>query len=401
VVSQVASWTSGGVIPSPEMQAEIDANMEELYQNVVTQALQMAPLDQSHIESREGDLYQDVLPLEFLYTGAYAPLYGSLKAANWYYLNHFPVSAILSNEQALQACRAPAMGATHAVTPAYFPLFARLSTLPANATVSPAILTRQLKQLVPIQYQWYQAQLRTQAIQTDTSQVVTTPGYMFTDQEVAAINTYLENNPPNEERLNTNPIVAGVVDFLFGDYITLADPEASLGEKALATTFILVKPAKVGEVVYDLSKARKVKTGGKGAPNANKKFSEMSADEQLAIAKQYSRRAPIEVPENANMKAKSMAGGYEQITYKWNDGTYKYEVRWHTRTSGAPADQGNTWVIQRTIPGSGGNKPQSFFKIGENEWVEGYKWYDAIAARKAGTATPEQVRILDQGHWKE
>ncbi|MFP7334710.1 LXG domain-containing protein [Shouchella clausii] len=264
VVSQVAKWTSGGVIPSPETQAEIDANMEELYQNVVTQAIQMAPLDRSHVEGREGDLYQDVLPLEFLYTGAYAPLYSGLKAANWYYLNHFPVSAILSNEQALQACRAPAMGETHAVTPAYFPLFARLSTLPANATVSPAILTRRLKQLVPIQYQWYQAQLRTQAIQTDTSQVVTIPEYMFTDQEVAAINTYLENNPPNEERLNENPIVTGVVDFFFGDFITLADPEASLGEKALATTFILVKPAKVGGVIYDLSKARKVKTGGKG-----------------------------------------------------------------------------------------------------------------------------------------
>ncbi|KKI85419.1 hypothetical protein WZ76_15215, partial [Shouchella clausii] len=72
VVSQVANWTSGGVIPSPETQAEIDANMEELYQNVVTQALQMAPLDRSHVEGREGDLYQDVLPLEFLYTGAYA-----------------------------------------------------------------------------------------------------------------------------------------------------------------------------------------------------------------------------------------------------------------------------------------------------------------------------------------
>ncbi|WYQ54702.1 T7SS effector LXG polymorphic toxin [Bacillus sp. FSL W7-1282] len=263
VVSQVADWSSGGVIPSPETQAEIDANMEKLYQNVVTQALQMAPLDRSHVEGREGDLYQDVLPLEFLYTGAYAPLYSSLKAANWYYLNHFPVSAILSNEQALQACRAPAMGETHAVTPAYFPLFARLSTLPANATVSPAILTRQLKQLVPLQYQWYQAQLRTQAVQTDTSQVVTTPGYMFTDQEVAAINTYLENTPPNEERLNTNPIVTGVVDFFFGDFITLADPEASLGEKALATTFILVKPAKVGGVIYDLSKARKVKTGNR------------------------------------------------------------------------------------------------------------------------------------------
>ncbi|MEB5480577.1 hypothetical protein [Shouchella clausii] len=32
----------------------------------------------------------------------------------------------------------------------------------------------------------------------------------------------------------------------------------------MATTFILVKPAKVGGVIYDLSKARKVKTGGKG-----------------------------------------------------------------------------------------------------------------------------------------
>ncbi|WP_258184715.1 LXG domain-containing protein, partial [Shouchella clausii] len=31
VVSQVASWTSGGVIASPETKAEIDANMEELY----------------------------------------------------------------------------------------------------------------------------------------------------------------------------------------------------------------------------------------------------------------------------------------------------------------------------------------------------------------------------------
>ncbi|WP_343367721.1 LXG domain-containing protein [Shouchella clausii] len=296
VVSQVANWTSGGVIPSPETQAEIDANMEELYQNVVTQALQMAPLDRSHIEGREGDLYQDVLPLEFLYTGAYAPLYGSLKAANWYYLNHFPVSAILSNEQALQACRAPAMGATHAVTPAYFPLFARLSTLPANATVSPAILTRQLKQLVPIQYQWYQAQLRTQAIQTAVSEVAATGRSVLTEEEVAAMQAYLENNPPGDGPLiaevdeevykdgrypgptkdarvgadgiayknNIRTFLDPVADFFFGDFLTLADPEAS---KALATTFILVKPAKVGGVVYDLSKARKVKTGGKGTGN--------------------------------------------------------------------------------------------------------------------------------------
>ncbi|XOQ15210.1 MAG: LXG domain-containing protein [Shouchella clausii] len=332
VVSQVASWTSGGVIASPETQAEINANMEELYQNVVTQALQMAPLDRSHVEGREGDLYQDVLPLEFLYTGAYAPLYSSLKAANWYYLNHFPVSAILSNEQALQACRAPSMGETEAVSPSYFPLFARLSTLPANATVSPVILTRQLKQLVPIQYQWYQAQLRTQAIQTDTSQVVTTPGYMFTDQEVAAINTYLENNPPNEERLNENPIVAGVVDFFFGDFITLADPEASLGEKALATTFILVKPAKVGEVVYDLSKARKVKTGGKGNPTTRLPRTNGKWEGEPGNGKWYSDKP--EVKNITNGEGVEFINGRPNFS-PWSEGDIVFEKG---KLTGTPND---------------------------------------------------------------
>ena len=102
-----------------------------------------------------------------------------------------------------------------------------------------------------------------------------------------------------------------------------------------------------------------------GKSEANKKFSDMNADEQLAISKRYAQTAPIEIPESANMKAKSMNDGYEQITYKWSDGTYKYEVRWHTRTSGAPIYEGNTWVIQRTIPGNGGNRPQSFYKIGK------------------------------------
>lgn len=144
--------------------------------------------------------------------------------------------------------------------------------------------------------------------------------------------------------------------------------------------------------------------GGPNKPGKNnhdgKEFSKMPPEEQVKIAQQYSKRAPIEIPESAKIKAQSKTG-YEQISYKWNDGTYKYEVRWHTRTPGAPENQGNTWVVQRTIPGSGGNKPKTFFKIGEDEWIEGYKWYDAIAARKAGTATPEQISILDRGHWKD
>lgn len=139
---------------------------------------------------------------------------------------------------------------------------------------------------------------------------------------------------------------------------------------------------------------------GEGGSNAFK-FSEMTESKKAEIVEEYRKKAPIEIPDTAGFKAKSMAGGYEQISYKWNDGTYKYEVRWHTRTPGAPEGQGNTWVIQRTIPGRDGTKPSTQFMIGKNEWVEGWKWYGAITARKDGTATPEQMEMLDKGHWKE
>ncbi|MBC1802181.1 T7SS effector LXG polymorphic toxin [Listeria booriae] len=131
------------------------------------------------------------------------------------------------------------------------------------------------------------------------------------------------------------------------------------------------------------------------------KLSSLSAEEQLNLANQYKQNAPIDIPENVKIKAQSKSAGYEQITYKWTDSGYKYEARWHTKTPGAPEGQGNTWVIQRTIPGNGGAKPQTSFKTGNNEWIEAYKWYDAISARQNGNATAEQIRILDNGHWRE
>lgn len=93
----------------------------------------------------------------------------------------------------------------------------------------------------------------------------------------------------------------------------------------------------------------------------------MTESEIAEVVEKYRKRAPVEIPDTATYKAKSMADGYEQISFKWNDGTYKYEVRWRTRTSGAPIDQGNTWVIQRTIPGSGGKRPSTQFLVGGNE----------------------------------
>ena len=135
------------------------------------------------------------------------------------------------------------------------------------------------------------------------------------------------------------------------------------------------------------------------------KFSEMTPDEAMKIAHEYRMKAPIQIPEEAKAIPKSMNAGYEQITYNWYHNGYKYEVRWHTRTPGAPESQGNTWVIKREIPGNGGQKPRSFYKIGntgtDTDWIKGMDWFDAIRARDTGKATQKQIEILNMGHWKE
>ena len=128
--------------------------------------------------------------------------------------------------------------------------------------------------------------------------------------------------------------------------------------------FAGVGKVSVGEVEKLVGKDARWSIGKSG--NNTFKFSDMTESEIAKIVERYRKKAPIEIPDTAKYKAKSMADGYEQISYKWNDGTYKYEVRWHTRTSGAPEGQGNTWVIQRTIPGNGGKKPSTQFLIGEN-----------------------------------
>ncbi len=107
VVSHVANWSSGGAILSAETLAEIDANLEALYTNLVTEAIQMAPPDTLDLTGQESAIYQTALPVEFFYTGAYANIPGGLESMSWYYMNHFPVSAMANDEQAIQACAMP------------------------------------------------------------------------------------------------------------------------------------------------------------------------------------------------------------------------------------------------------------------------------------------------------
>ncbi len=63
------------------------------------------------------------------------------------------------------------------------------------------------------------------------------------------------------------------------------------------------------------------------------------------------KQAPIEIPSNATVKVQAK-NGYDQISFKWTENGQNYEVRWHTKTPGAPEGQGNTWVVSRVTSGT-------------------------------------------------
>ncbi|OTN89243.1 hypothetical protein A5819_001735 [Enterococcus sp. 7E2_DIV0204] len=109
----------------------------------------------------------------------------------------------------------------------------------------------------------------------------------------------------------------------------------------------------------------------------------------------------MNIPENANIKAQSK-NGYEQISYKWKENGETIEARWHTRTLGAPEGQGNTFVVEKTIPGTAdGQRCSQQILVGEDKWVSKNDWQKAITDRKNGVSTPEQDKMLTDGHWKE
>jgi hypothetical protein len=110
--------------------------------------------------------------------------------------------------------------------------------------------------------------------------------------------------------------------------------------------------------------------------------------------------SPLDIPENATVNAKTMNKGYQQIKYNWSDGTYKYESRWHTETPGAVQyDRGTTWVVTRKIPGNAQGQRSVTECLAGDKWVSLKVWKDAEIANMAGTATQEQMDLLESGHW--
>ncbi|WP_271002207.1 pre-toxin TG domain-containing protein, partial [Listeria seeligeri] len=153
---------------------------------------------------------------------------------------------------------------------------------------------------------------------------------------------------------------------------------------------------KKADKVKDVEKSTK-KASGSEVP----KLSTLTEAERLRLANQYKKKSPINIPEDANIKAQSK-NGYEQISYKWKENGETIEVRWHTRTPGAPEGQGNTFVVEKTIPGTAdGQRRSQQILVGKDKWVSKNDWQKAITDRKNGVSTPEQDKMLTEGHWKE
>lgn len=109
--------------------------------------------------------------------------------------------------------------------------------------------------------------------------------------------------------------------------------------------------------------------------------------------------SPITIPDEATVTVETKAAGYDQIRYRWDDGSARYDARWHTRTPGAPVDQGDTRVVERKIHGTPtGQQKALHILLADGRWVSKQSWQEAIAARKAGTATAEQEAMLAAGH---
>lgn len=153
-----------------------------------------------------------------------------------------------------------------------------------------------------------------------------------------------------------------------------------------------------GATVIPLNAAASVKSG----PAARSGPWSSRAADAIAQPREVAKTAPIRIPADAKVTVQHKAAGYDQIRYQWSTPEAKYEARWHTETPNAPAGTGEGWVVTKTVAGNmSGQRKSTSVMTGEDEWTPHYVWQDAVAANKAGRATPEQDALLESGHWRD
>jgi hypothetical protein len=144
------------------------------------------------------------------------------------------------------------------------------------------------------------------------------------------------------------------------------------------------------------------------------KLQELSSDEQLKVAEALKDKGPLKIEGNVNINIREK-NGYDDIQYKWSDGGYNYEMRWHTATPNAPEGTPPNWRVDRSKPGfPGGKDPVTGEKLqgypsvkevliwpenGEPYYVSQDAWKVAGTAYRKGIATQEQLDMLKFGHY--
>ncbi|WP_124065475.1 PAAR-like protein [Clostridium sp. E02] len=160
--------------------------------------------------------------------------------------------------------------------------------------------------------------------------------------------------------------------------------------------------SKANEPSVKQRNTRRSGTKGTGKTNYdNIKFDSLSGDDLTKVTTDIRNNggSPIDIPENTRVIAQSK-NGYQQVKYKWSDGSYSYEARWHTETPGAVQyDRGTTWVVTKTTPGNAnGVQKVVEVKVG-GAWVNESTWNQAVKANQTGTATEAQKQMLQNGHY--
>lgn len=164
-----------------------------------------------------------------------------------------------------------------------------------------------------------------------------------------------------------------------------------------------IKNISNGQSKYSKPVTQKVEAKGAGKTKYdNIKFDSLSGDDLVKVTTDIRNNggSPVNIPEKTKVIAQSK-NGYQQIKYKWNDGNYNYEARWHTETPGAAQyDRGTTWVVTKTTPGNAnGVQKVVEVKVGDS-WVNESVWNQAVKANQSGTATEAQKQILQNGHYQ-
>ncbi len=189
-----------------------------------------------------------------------------------------------------------------------------------------------------------------------------------------------------------SPGVHSTLAPLFTEYPTGETETNSVAQAAmdgLSTGFSAGLWSEASKGIYPKASGEAVTTGAGETTLAD------WADNTEELAK----TSPVKIPENATIKSGTKAAGYDQISYKWAESGYNYEARWHTKTPGAPAGQGNTWVITRVALGTSTGSARTVYVLAGDEWVTRYEWQAAINAYRNGVMTAAQEAMLKAGHW--